>query len=168
VIEKNFEIAENPEILIDKDFNSKLVQLEGAKLGDDYKKINPLDKAQILLHNYEPYANSAERIDEFKNYDGAIHMAGKESFIIKNQKIADIVLRGKYIDNLKQYNEQKIIDVYGEPNKVWRDDLEDEKILGYSDKRLYFFIDRNTKRINEIIIGEVVEYEYSGKRPSFW
>jgi hypothetical protein len=138
MIDKNFEIAENPEILIDKDFDFKLVQLEGVKLGDDYKKINLLDIDQILLLNYEPYTNSAEKIEQFRNHDGGIHMAGKGTFIIKNQRITDIVLRGKYIDNLKQYNEQKIVDVYGEPNKVWNDDLEDEKILGYSNKRLYF------------------------------
>jgi len=167
MIGKNFEIAENPEILIDKDFDSKLVQLEGVKLGDDYNKINLLDIVEIHLRNcIEPYANFAERLEQFKNYDGGIHMTGKESFVIKNQKIANIMLYGKYIDSLKQYNEQKIIDVHGEPNKVWNDDLEDEKILGYSDKRLYFFIDRNTKRINQVIIGEVIEYQY--RTPSFW
>ncbi len=162
---KNFEIAENPEILIDKDFDCNLVQLEGLKLGDDYRKINLLDVVDIYVRNYNnPYANFTDRLEQFKKHDGFIHMAGKFVFDIKNQKITEIIFRGKYIDELKNYDGQKIVDVHGKPNKVLTDSItwvfdyvEYAKILVYSDKKLYFFIDTDTRKINEIRIGDVDE-----------
>ena len=162
---KNFEIAENPEILIDKDFDCNLVQLEGLKLGDDYRKINLLDVVDIYVRNYNnPYANFTNRLEQFKKHDGFIHMAGKFGFGIKNQKITEIIFRGKYIDELKKYDGQKIVDVHGKPNKVLTDSItwvfdyvEYAKTLVYSDKRLYFLIDTDTRRINEIRIGDVDE-----------
>jgi len=162
---KNFEIAENPEILIDKDFDSQLVQLEGLKVGDDYRKINLRDVVEVYVRDYkEPYANLTTRIEQLKNHDGFIHMAGKFSFAVKNQKISEIKLSGKYIDVLKQYDAQRIIEMYGKPNKVLTDSItwvwdyvEYTKILAYSDKKLYFFLDSDTKKISEIRIGDVDE-----------
>ena len=162
---KNFEIAENPQILIDKDFESDLIQIEGLKLGDDYRKINLRDVVDVYVRDYSnPYANFTERLEQFKNHDGFIHMAGRFGFGIRNQKITELIFRGKYIDELKNYDGQKIVDVHGKPNKVLTDSItwvfdyvEYAKILVYSNKRLYFFIDTDTRRINEVRIGEVDE-----------
>jgi len=168
MIEKKFEIAENPKILVDKDFDSKLVQLEGVKLGDDYKKINLLLPGIVEVHMFnsmEPYAHYKKQFeqfkDEFKDNNGYIHMAGKLGFVIKNQKITEIMMYGKCVDSLKQYNVQKIIDVHGNPRKIWVIDDEDEKILAYSDKKLYFFIDRYTEIISKVSVGDVNEEIYS-------
>jgi hypothetical protein len=168
VIEKSFEIAANPEILVDKDFDSKLVQLEGIKLGDDYKKINLLLPDIVEVHMFnstEPHADYKKQIeqfkDEFKNHNGYIHMRNKFGFVIKNQKTAEIMMYGKCIDYLKQYNIQKITAIHGNPRKIWVIDDEDEKILAYSDKKLYFFVDRYTEIIREVRVGDINEEPYS-------
>jgi len=164
MIGKNSEIAENPEILVDKDFDSKLVQLEGIKLGDEYKKIHLLllDIVEVyVINSTEPYANFTKRIELFKNHNGFVHMAGKFGFGIKNQKITEMRLYGKHIDDIKQYNKQKIIDVHGTPRKIWVIDDEDEKVLAYSNKKLYFIVDRHTEIINEVRVGDINEEIYS-------
>jgi hypothetical protein len=168
MIDKNFEIAENAEILIDKDFDSKLVQLEGIKLGDDYKTINLLlpnmAEVQMIIFtdaDYKALYRIEQFEDEFKEHNGYIHIARKFGFVIKNQKITEIMMYGKCVDNLKQYNIQKIIDIHGNPRKIWVIDDEDEKILAYSDKKLYFFVDRYAEIIREVRVGDVNEEPYS-------
>jgi hypothetical protein len=165
---KSFEISENPLILIDKDFDCRLVQLEGLKLGDDYRNINLPDVVEVYVADYkEPYANFAKRIEQFETGCGFIHMAGHFSFGIKNRKIIEIKLSGKYMDELKNYNDQNIISVYGKPDKwltdpiMFIDDfIEKANILAYSERKLYFFIDLKTKRIYDIRIGDVDEKFY--------
>ena len=162
---KIFEIAENPKILIDKDFDSNLLSIEGLKLNDDYRKIDLLDIVEVYIRNYSnPYANFTERLEQLKNHDGFIHMAGRFGFGIKNQRITEIIFRGKYIDELKRYDEPAIVDFCGKPNKVLTDSItwvfdyvEYAKILVFSDRRLYFFIDTETKKVSEIRIGDVDE-----------
>ncbi len=162
---KIFEIAENPKILIDKDFDSNLISIEGLKLDDDYRKINLRDVVEVYVRNYSnPYANFTERLEQLKSHDGFIHMAGRFGFGIKNQKIIEIIFRGKYIDELKNYDGQAIVDFCGKPNKVLTESItwvfdyvEYAKILVYSDRRLYFFIDTETKKVSEIRIGDVDE-----------
>ena len=162
---KNYEITENPKILFDKKFDSNLVQLEGLKLGDDYRKINLHDVVGVYVRDYkDPYANFAKCIEQFDKFDGFIHMAGKFSFAIKDQKVSAIMMSGKYIDILKGYDAQMIVEVCGKPDKVLTDSVtwvwdyvEMAKILVYVEKRLYFFIDPDTKKLSEIRIGNVNE-----------
>ncbi len=166
---KKFEIAENPEILLDKEFNYNLVQLEGHNLNGDYRKINIDDVTEVHVENYEePYANLKKQIEQFDKHNGWIHMAGNFAFAIKNQKISQIILRGKYIDDLMKLKSTDIINFHGNPDKIlieidpweWAE-VEDATILVYSNKKLYFFIDSRTKKVSEIRIGNVNEKYYS-------
>ena len=169
---KKFEIAENPEILLDKEFNCNSVQLEGHNLNGDYRKINVNDVIDVYVENYEEqYANFKKQIEQFDKYNGCIHMAGKFAFAIKNQKISQIILRGKYIDNLMKLKSTDIINFHGKPDKIlieidpWEwTEVENKEILVYSKKKLYFFIDSRTKRVSEIHIGNVNEKYYSSPK----
>lgn len=162
---KIFEIAENPKILIDEDFDSNLISIEGLKLDDDYRKINLLNVVEVYVRNHSnPHAGITERLEHLGNNDGFIHMTGRLGFGIKNQKITEMIFREKYLDELKNYDRQTIVDFCGKPNKVLTESItwvfdyvEYAKILVYSDKRLYFFIDTETKKVSEIRIGDVDE-----------
>ena len=164
-----YEIADNPEILLDKEFDCLSVLLEGNMLNGDYRKIEIADVTDVHVENFEdPYANFMKKIEQFDKHDGWIHLAGKFAYGINNQKISQIILRGKYIENLMKLESSDIINFHGKPDKVlietdpyeWAE-VEDAKILVYSNKKLYFFIDSNTKRVREIHIGNINEEFYS-------
>lgn len=158
-----FEIAENPNILLNKDFDYKMVELEGNKLNGDYNNINILDVTEVHVEDYkEKYSNFTKKIEQFENYNGWIHMSGEFSFGIYNQKINQISLRGKYIETLMEYNEKDIIKVYGNPDKILKsvDCFVNARIFVYSNNKLYIFIDIDSNKIREIQIGNVNEEFY--------
>ncbi len=164
----NFEISENPKILVDKNFDFKLVRLEGLGLGDDCGRIRLVDVVDVYVEGYnEPYANFTDRIKQFKIHDGFIHMAGKFSFGVKNQRINEIKLTGKYMDSLKKIDKERVINVHGDPSEIlidsitWGfDPVEYGKILVYLKKKLHFNIGSDTGRIKEIIIGDIDRNRY--------
>jgi len=165
---KNLEIADNPNILLIKDIDSNLIQLEGIKLNEDVKKINIGDIVDIHVIDYEEqYSNFAKKVEQFNNHDGWIHMAGDFTFGIKNKKIDSILLKGKYVDKLRKFQYQDIINALGSPDKILVDflfdlwgDTEDAKILVYSKQKLYFFLDVKTLKIKEVHIGNINEKQY--------
>jgi len=168
---QKFEISKNPNILIDNNFDYKLITLENIKLDDSYENINILDVVDVYVENYsEQYANFQQQISQFTHANGWIHMSGKFTFGIKNSKIDTINLKGKYIENLTKFKEKHIISVYGEPDKIlvdaddWGIDyVEHAKILVYTDKKLYFFIDSDSKKLKEIHIGNINEKFFSSR-----
>ena len=162
------EIATNPDILIDLEFNSNQILIEGLKLNEDYNNIPLIDIVEIYVEDYDcSNSNFTKRLAKFKTHSGAIHLAGEISFHIENQGIDQIILRGKYIDNLKNYGSEKLLSVFGEPDKILSDYIdwaydhqEYAKIYAYSSKKIYFFIDIETEKINEIRIGNLDEKKY--------
>ena len=165
----NYEISTNPSILIDENFDPDLVQLEGIKLGNDYTKIEYSNIVGVYVIDYdEPYSNFSEQLKQFRNKNGFIHMAGKFSFGIKNQEINEIKLSGKYIDSIQKIKKKDIVKLFGNPDIVLTDSIYwggadycvYGKILAYLDKKLYFNIDEKTKRVSEVLIGNVDHSRY--------
>jgi hypothetical protein len=165
---KNFEIAENPKILLDQNFDFKQIQIEGLKLNENYKSIQLINIVDIYVEDCDYlYDNFTKRLEHFEKHNGVIHMAGKIAFKIKNQKIDLIILRGKYIDKLKSYSSKEITNTFGKPDKIltnsisWLIDyVEYAKIYAYADRKIYFFFDEETKKIDEIQIGNFNEAFY--------
>lgn len=162
---KDFEITRNPGILLDQDFDHRQIQVEGLKLNDDYRKIELIDIIEVIVKgHYDFNDNFAKRLAKLSKYDGNIYLPGGLNFHIVNERIAAIALGNKYIDNLKKYGTARIMEVHGPPDKVLTDSLtwvtdyvEYAKIFVYSDKKLYFFLDTDTGRIDQVIIGDVDE-----------
>lgn len=166
---KNFEIAENPEILVDRDFDPNQVQVIGLKLYDDYRRIPSVEIVGVGVEGYDDSLdNFTQRLEKLSQYNGWVRLAGQLSFRIENQRIVEIVIMKKWLGKLSKYNGEQIMSVYGNPTEVLTDSLtwvtdyvEYAKVLVYSEKKLYFFIDTHTKKVNEIRIGDVDRRRFS-------
>lgn len=163
-----FEIIENPKIIVDKAIDSNQVQVNGLRLGDDYQRIRLEDVDYVHVQDYD-YSNDnfTKRLEQLKKHDGNVNIVGGLCFFIKNKKVAAIRLQENYVDRLRSYDHKKIIKVYGEPDRVLRDsrtwvtEYAYAMVLAYSKRRLYFFLDPNTKRPKEIHIGDLDERRYA-------
>ena len=163
-----FEIAKNPKILLSKEFDSNLIELDGVKLNEEFRKVNISDVVEVHVNDSkEEYLNFTKKIEQFDNHAGWIHMAGNFSFCIKNKKVDAILLKGKYLEQLKGYQYKDIISVFGTPDKILVDflfdlwgDTEDAKILVYTKQKLYFFIDVKSLKVKEVHIGNINEKQY--------
>jgi hypothetical protein len=147
-MDSEFEVSLHPEIFLRKHLDVSRVSVDHVKLNDHYDEIDLYDIIDIYIRDYD-YSNDnfTRRLEKLKTHDGFIHLAGKISFGIVSQKVNQIILRGKYMEELTKLGKEEIIQIHDQPDKIrleensWEIGVIDTEILIYNPGNICFFID---------------------------
>lgn len=139
--------------------NGPLSEIDFYEINDIYVKKNGGDNSDYTIK---------ERLKQLKENDGWIHLAGGMSVEITDSQIKKMRLSKKYIKSVSDISKEKIITDLGQPELVLTDDLNwlseyyiDSCILVYKNKKLNIFLNPETLKIKEIIIGELDKTNYT-------
>lgn len=164
---QQFEISIHPEIIFQKDVDVSLISVDGVKLNDDYDEIDFYEIVYIYLKEYDfENDNFTRRMEKFKTHNGYIHLAGKLSFSITDQRVTNITLKRKYIEKFLLFGKEEVIAALGKPDRILLEDNDwsigtiDTEIFVYANGQLFIFIDTQSKKVNEIRLGIMDESPY--------
>ena len=172
----------NHDILIDLIQNKTTIQQVKfglIKLGATIDVIDIFEITGIYVHNplittYN-YENSnytiRENFGRLYDFDGAIHLAGGLTCVIKNQKIEDFRISKRYIEKINHFTREEIISFHGKPDYELIDSLQwgydvsvDNYILCYDNKRLNFYIDPEKNTLKEIYTAHLDKSKFEVRR----
>ncbi|HNY55196.1 MAG TPA: hypothetical protein PKI86_06195, partial [Chitinophagales bacterium] len=139
--------------------NSPLSEIDFYEINDIYVKKNGGDNSDYTIK---------ERLKQLKENDGWIHLAGGMSLGITDSQIKKMRLSKKYIKSVSDISKEKVITDLGQPELELTDDLNwlseyyvDAYILVYKNLNLNIFLNPETLKIKEIIIGELDKTNYT-------
>lgn len=135
---------------------------------NDIYVVNPL----ITSYNYENSNYTIrERFEKLYEFDGAIHLAGGLTCVIKNQKIEDFRISKRYIEKINHFTREEIISFHGKPDYelidslAWGYDVSvDNYILSYDNKKLNFYIDPEKNTLKEIYTARLDKSKFEVRR----
>lgn len=150
------------------------VEFGTIKLGEaidviDLFEINDIYVVNPQTNSYN-YENSnytiSERFQQLHRLDGAIHLAGGLTCLIKQRKIEDYRISKRYIESINHFTREEIIKFYGKPDyefidrNPWEFTAVDNYILAYNKKKLNFYIDPDKNTLQEIYTAQLDESNY--------
>ena len=139
--------------------NGTLSEIDLYEINDIYVKKNGGENSDFTIK---------ERFKQIKENDGWIHLAGGLSLEIKDAHIKKMRMSRKYIKTISNIGKEKIITDLGQPELELTDDLNwlseyyvDASILVYKNEKLNIFLNPETLKIKEIILGELDKTNYT-------
>jgi hypothetical protein len=154
-------------ILLNRSFNYKTASVEDIFLGDEYTKIETANIIEVYVAEAPVGTGLSEKYDLLKLFGGYVDMKSGVCYEVDKAKIKSILLREDYLLNSNNITRQKIEREFGKADYELTDGtmwvfeyVVDSKILVYKKLKLYFYVDPETHRVNEIRFGDVNEDFY--------
>ena len=152
--------------LVENRISSSEFEIGTIKIGKNFNEIpkNEINDIYIINPKIEGYNFESsdftitERLEQLNEFDGFVHLAGGINCKIENQKIMHLRLSRKYIELIKEYSMQEVLEYYGQPEYELIDDMAfggfdyaiENYILVYENKNINFYFDPNTLKLKEI------------------
>lgn len=161
------------------DFPIDSFEVSNIKIGShfsviDFFEINDIYIIKPELKGYDAENSNStikERLEQLSVCDGWVHLAGGLAIKIKNTLISRICFRKKYLEPIKNYDEEKIVNQLGKPElefiseTFWDEEgTIDAYIFVYKNGLLNIFFEPDTLKIKELQIGELDKSNYTLKK----
>ena len=152
-----------PEIIFDPFIiNEDLTFIHGKKLNDSVNDLKLSGNEEIHYLNEKSFESEILKFEKLKTNNGWIHFNNGTSFKISEGKILSIKLRLESLGKLIKYDSDFVRKKLGIPDRIGVDEItwvfdtvKEAEIYFYDNKKLEVYFDPNSKKINQIVIGDI-------------